>query len=147
MKKKKWLWILLCVVLLAGLAVFFFRPVTKIGITSYVKRNVESLEDYVAEVTKTEYGTFGYGEYNEWIVSLDTKTGMVQFDTVGFGIVPSSSHWGFYYSPEDKPLGFDGTDVEFKESGKGWLWQEENGDNRNYTEKITDNWYWFKMEF
>ena len=141
MKKKKWPWILLCVILLAGLAVFFLRPVTKTAISSYVQRHLQDLESFVAGESS------GGDEYNGWSVSRNAKTGMVQFDVGGFGLVPSSSYWGFYYSPGDEPMGFDGAEVEFTESGKGWLWQEEKGDNRNYTEKITDNWYYFKAEF
>ena len=54
---------------------------------------------------------------------------------------------GFYYSPENQPLGFQGTDMDFIEDGQGWRWKEEDGDNWDYTEKIMDKWYFFEMHF
>ncbi len=63
------------------------------------------------------------------------QTGVVEFQTSAFGLMPSSAYSGFYYSPEDAPMGSQSVQVEFVESGDGWLWEKPEGDNRQYTEK------------
>lgn len=76
----------------------------------------------------------------------------VGFTTGGRGIGPETAYCGFYYSKEDKPLGFQGTDMELLEDGAGWSWQGEKdgqggGDNHYYTERIQFAWYYYEMYF
>lgn len=71
---------------------------------------------------------------------------MVEF-TKGSGFGASTVYHGFYYSPLDIPLGFQGTSVEFSQEEDSWVWREENGDNWERTKKIADHWYWFEMHF
>lgn len=72
----------------------------------------------------------------------------VEFETFAFGLAPSSAYYGFYYSPENKPVGYESCgELSFQRDGIGWLWEEENGDNWVYTEKIKDHWYWFERHY
>jgi hypothetical protein len=71
----------------------------------------------------------------------------IDFYCYGFGIVPSSIYYGFYYSSNDKPMGFQAAPVKLDVDGNGWQWQETNGDNYYYTEKITSHWYYYKAGF
>ena len=74
-------------------------------------------------------------------------SGQVEFELSSWGISPASVYEGFYYSPEDKPLGFQGVSVHFVPDGNGWTWSEPSGDNRQYTERIASHWYCYKAVF
>jgi len=72
---------------------------------------------------------------------------LVDYFCYGFGLVPSSAYYGFYYSGDGKPAGFQGVDYELMKEGNGWTRSEKDGDNWYYTEQILDNWYYFKAGF
>jgi len=65
----------------------------------------------------------------------------------GSGLVPSSTYYGFYYTSNDEPVGFQAAPVKLEVDGDGWKWIESNGDNRYYTEKIADHWYYYEAGF
>lgn len=71
----------------------------------------------------------------------------VNFRTGARGMGSETAYCGFYYSPEDKPIGFQGTDMELTAEGSGWAWQESDGDNEYYTERIQFGWYYYEMYF
>lgn len=71
----------------------------------------------------------------------------IDFYCYGFGIVPSSVYYGFYYVSDDEPMGFQGVSVKLEPYGDGWKWKEVNGDNAYYTEKIKDHWYYYEASF
>ncbi len=73
--------------------------------------------------------------------------GMVEFTTSYWGIAPSGVKKGFYYSPENIPLGYNygGEVLSFLPYEAGWLWEEEDGNNTMYTERIVDHWFWFEF--
>jgi type I restriction enzyme M protein len=47
-----------------------------------------------------------------------------------FGLIPSTTYKGFYYSEDDEPHGFQDVPVEFVKSGNGWSWAESEGEIR-----------------
>ena len=75
----------------------------------------------------------------------------VEFYCGGSGLVPSSSYYGFYYSPDDLPLAVDVTQTEnLKAEGNGFGWKEPGGlggDNWYYTERIMENWYYYESHY
>jgi len=79
--------------------------------------------------------------------SLSENKLYMDFFCNGFGIVPSSIYYGFYYVSNDEPTGFQAVPVKFEPDGDGWKWRELNGDNWNYTEKIADHWYYYEAGF
>ena len=65
----------------------------------------------------------------------------------GFGLVPSSVYYGFYYSPEDIPVGTgEGQLVKAEGDNAGWSWQGY-GDNGGEIRKIKPHWYYYKCWF
>lgn len=82
---------------------------------------------------------------------ISNKDKFVDFYCSGSGLVPNSVYYGFYYISNDMPLGFQAQPVEFTPDGDGWRWEEKwenpNSDNWMYTEKITDNWYYYEAGF
>ena len=122
--KKKWLALLLCVAAAAGClyAAALHTHSTKEGVINYVQANQAALEPFA----------FGLLEY---------PVGETRYNG------SSTAYEGFYYSEDDRPIGFQGTELDFVQDGTGWSWKEEDGDNCEHIEKITAHWYWFRMSF
>ena len=71
---------------------------------------------------------------------------VVEFTTGGFGLAPSSSYHGVYYSADGEPAAFQNTDVPLGPSREGWIWHGR-GDNYGETRHINENWYTFYASF
>ena len=70
----------------------------------------------------------------------------VCFDAGVWGFGSSISYWGVAYVPSDCPVGFQGLDMAGAAPlGEGWLWEEKDGDNRCYVERLAPGYY--KMQF
>ena len=72
---------------------------------------------------------------------------IIEYFCKGYGIVPAGLYTGFYYTSVDEPTGFQGATHKLTKTKNGWEWREPNGDNFDYTEKITENWYYYKAGF
>lgn len=144
--KKKWLALLLCVAAAAGClyAAALHTHSTKAGVINYVQVNQAALEQFAFGLLEDPVGET---RYNGWQVNSYQDAGMVEFITKGTGIGSSTAYEGFYYSEDDRPIGFQGTELDFVQDGLGWSWKEEDGDNCEHIEKITAHWYWFRMSF
>ncbi|MGI6255677.1 MAG: hypothetical protein ACOYJZ_08595 [Acutalibacter sp.] len=69
----------------------------------------------------------------------------VEFSCDGWGLVPSSSYYGFYYSPQG-PRAFQGVEVELTPQDGGYAWQAE-GDNHGFTREIGNGFYYYEAHF
>ena len=70
---------------------------------------------------------------------------MVQIQVGAWGLAPSSTHWGVYFSPEDSPLPYDGAQVSLAPQGQGFAWEREG--NTGYTQRLEQGWYFFTASF
>ena len=71
----------------------------------------------------------------------------VDFFVTGFGLAPSSTYYGFYYSQEDLALPYLEETAKISEVEEGvWSWKG-NGDNKGVTKKIADCWYYYEASF
>lgn len=86
------------------------RPFSKKSIQSYVLRNQDELTNYARKVI--EEHPMGPLEWNGWKVYYYADD-MVEFCTGSFGLIPSTTYKGFYYSEDDEPHGFQDVPVEF----------------------------------
>ena len=147
MKKRKAVLAAVCVlcILVIAYAAVFQKRVEKADIIEYVQTNQEALERFATGLLADPPGVTAYNE--EWQISWYPATGMVEFITKGTGIGSATAYEGFYYSEDDRPIGFQGTEVDFVRDDTGWSWEEADGDNHERTEKITAHWYWFQMDF
>ena len=146
MKKLKAVLAAVCVlcILVIVYATVFQKRAEKTDIIEYVQTNQDALEQFTtALMADPPKGT----AYNGWQVAYYPATGMVEFITKGTGIGSATAYEGFYYSEDDRPIGFQGTEVDFVRDDTGWSWEEADGDNHERTEKITAHWYWFQMDF
>ncbi len=81
-------------------------------------------------------------------VRYDADEDYYEFYCGGAGIVPASSYYGFYYSPQDAPLAVDATQTEnLSPVQDGYGWRETKGDNSYYTERIMENWYYYESHY
>lgn len=112
----------------------------------YVKANRSDLESFSADIIKNNPSDTRTA-YHGWDVCYWKDARMVEFQATAFGIGSSTCYCGFYYSPDDSLLGFQGTDVDFIKDGDNWKWEEKQGDNKEYLKKIAKNWYWYKIYF
>ena len=156
-RRTKKLWIglgvlLAALVLLAVLWLKLFQP--QWAVERYVLGHQEELNAYVQRLLETDpaqmenhHGWWAEDSYDGWKVSYYPQSGKIEFETSAFGLAPSSAYTGFYYAPLDEPMGYQGVEVEFAREGDGWLWEESEGDNRQYTRQITEHWYWYDVRF
>lgn len=132
--------------MLIGFVLLVTIPSTKQSTFEYVQNNCTDLELFATELIAGS-GKDTSTTYKRWNVSYWRDTNLVEFITHSKGIVPNSVIFGFYYSPDNIPLGFQGFQMKFDEYESGWKWIDEKSDNWEYTEKIIDNWFWFEMNF
>lgn len=131
---------------LIGLVLLVTIPSAKQSAFEYVQNNCADLESFATELIADSDKDIST-TYMRWDVSYWHDTNSVEFITHNKGIVPNSVICGFYYSPENIPLGFQGFQMKFDEYGSGWKWIDAESDNWEYTERIIDNWFWFEVNF
>lgn len=97
-----------------------------------------------------ESGDFSYFDDSQVIQDIAVCENYVEFSCGGAGVGPQTAYCGFYYTETDDmyaiwcaPSGGE----TLTSAGEGYLWEEENGDNRYYTEKICDNFYYYEASF
>jgi len=78
------------------------------------------------------------------VQGIDVFDNSIEFFFGGFW---RDYYCGAIWTFNGKPVGFQGENMELVPLGKGWEYKEAQGDNRYYTEKIIDNWYFYEMSF
>ena len=139
MKKRKWIWIGLAVILVVSV-ILLSNPQVRTNL--FVKLYHDDIEEGLrihAGVPADDVVLFGYQYVNTW----EGEHSMVEFLITTRG----DSYYGCYYSPDDVPLAFQNTEAELTQCGHdSWKWSAE-GDNAGKTMKIMDHWYYFEASF
>lgn len=139
MKKRKWIWIGLAVILIAAV-LLVNNP--QIRTNLFVRLYHEQIEEGLrinAGVPADDVVLFGYKYVNTW----EGNYSMVEFLISTRG----DTYYGCYYSPDDVPLAFQNVDAKLTQDGHDyWEWKAE-GDNHGSTSKIMDHWYYFEASF
>ena len=107
-------------------------------------------EEEEALLKAIEDGNFSAFENKGFIQDIDADKAVVDFSCGGAGIGSGTSYVGFYYTSDN-----DMTAVWCAPSSadlltplrNGFEWQEQNGDNRYYTEHICGNFYYYEASF
>lgn len=86
------------------------------------------------------------------VMEIDTSASdnrfFISFDCGGKGFGSVMTYYGFYYTQDDLPIGWGGEDVDLAQNSTGWTLKEsEDSDNIYYTERITDNWFYYEMSW
>ncbi len=155
-KKEHRVFAMILLIIVAALAVvwvqfgpFFLTEQSRVE--NYVKSHSDKLEVTALNIMEREFEDVNFaGEKytSEKDGSLDIlynedSPDIVTFAAGATGWASETSYYGFYYSVKDEPW----LDENMIQEGDGWLWQEQDGDNSRYTEKIIDNWYYYEMHF
>lgn len=115
-------------------------------ISEYVNENILDLEQIVLEKINNTEGK-NLKEIKGINVYENVNNVIVQFETGGKGLVPSSTYYGFYYSKMNIPVSFDNSNFELEQiSDDKWCWQDV-GDNYGITIRIRENWFYFEASF
>ena len=139
------LFVVIGIIIICILGYFFLRTSSIEKTTSIVQKNKDTLTGIATEIMN-EKNVDGYHLHGVKQIYCWNDT-MVDFLCRSSGFASSTSYSGFYYSPDDVPLGFQGESMNFEEAEHGWKYTESEGDNWYYTEKICDNWYAYEMHF
>ena len=122
-------------------------------ISRFVTKNEAALTEIAEEVLKGKiYSETEYrGVEVEGLFEGDHP--MVQFYSFGTGLVPSSTYYGFYYSPEDVPLPYQNADDHYAVTGNpenakpGTTSYQGYGDNGGRTIRIMPCWFYYEAWF
>lgn len=142
MNKRKWIWIVLVIIVATVIVVNNPKVRTNLFVHLYHQQIEEGLR-INAGVPADDAVLFGYKSVNTW----PGEHSMVEFLISGSGLGSATSYYGCYYSPDDVPLAFQNMDVTLTQCGHdSWKWSGK-GDNRGKTMKIMDHWYYFEATF
>ena len=158
MKKVICVLLVLCLLLpLVGcsekdLAGAFFLLLVLTGEDSADKADVfEFVREKEDELLKAiEDGDFSAFENQGFIKDIDANKMVVDFSCGGAGVGSGTSYVGFFYTAADDMAAVwcaPYSEASLEPSGSGFAWQEENGDNRYYTEHICGHFYYYEASF
>lgn len=138
MKWKKWLAVLLAVLILA--IGYLRNPLLRVR--TFVYLHHWQIEEPLVTHNSVPV-IWGVKSHNTWEGEHD----MTEFLLFYSGFGSETTCYGCYYSWDDVPLAFQNQDVELIQNGHAyWTWQGE-GDNCGATQKIMDHWYYFEASF
>lgn len=108
-------------------------------------------EDYTVILDDIKNNNFDNTEKLERIESISQKENYIDLYCGGAGIGSATSYYGFYYSENDSIDDMQNINYpageELKPDGSGYSWNEMDGDNRFYVEKIMDNFYYYESHY
>lgn len=104
-------------------------------------RNEEALQDIAQRFDAGMRSGF-VTETLRGIHSVHAQRESLVFVTEQTGIAPAGTVAGFYYSPEDVPIPYEKGHA-LREENSIWRWQGR-GDNRGWTGRIIENWFYFE---
>ena len=135
--KRVWFW-LLAIAALIALVSWLRSP--EMLFRLHRGKFEQAAQEMLAE-RETDISIFDVDDIDIWGTGEDA---MVEFRTGAFGIVPSGSYWGVYYSADGSPKPFQNSDNELIPDGDGWVWQEADSDNHGETYPLGGGWYAFE---
>ena len=141
MKRKR---ILILVILMAVVLGLVFR---KQLIQTYVKVFHSSMEAYAENLLA--HGSTADASYGLWDVDVYDEANMVEFRTGGFGLAPSSTYQGFYYSGDNRHQVFSAADASIAQleiDGDAAAWTDGT-DNHGTSTRFLDRWFWYEASF
>lgn len=107
-------------------------------------------ENEAALLKAIEDKDFSAYENKGFIKKIDCDILVVDFSCGGAGVGSGTSYVGFFYTADDDMAAVwcaPYSEASLEPSGSGFAWQEENGDNRYYTEHICGHFYYYEASF
>ena len=113
----------------------------KEDIFAFVREREEELLQVI------ECGDFSAFENKGFIGDIQASGTCIDFSRGGAGIGSGTSYVGFFYTPDNDITAVWCAGGPLTPSGDGYAWQQEDGDNRYYTEHICGNFYYYEASF
>lgn len=110
----------------------------------FVLENEEELRKAI------EDGDFSAFENQGIVKDIDPYETVVDFYCGGAGVGSGTSYVGFYYSPDNDVTAVwcaPSSISDLTPSGDGYEWSETGGDNRYYTQRICENFWYYEASF
>jgi hypothetical protein len=107
-------------------------------------------ENEAALLKAIEDKDFSAYENKGFIKKIDCDILVVDFSCGGAGVGSGTSYVGFFYTADDDMAAVwcaPYSEASLEPSGSGFAWQQENGDDRYYTEHICGNFYYYEASF
>ena len=116
------------------------------GIERFLAANQAALEEIAADCLRGSQTAARYkGVEIEGVFPGEHR--IVQFFSGGFGLTPSSTYCGFYYSEDGVPAAYQNVDVPLTPAGEdAWRWSDGT-DNGGMTRRITEHWFSYQAWF
>ena len=115
----------------------------KIQTISIVNHNRDTILKNIEENDiKSLYKIKGIKEIN-----VQKESEYINFLCFGYGIGSGTVYYGFYYSYDNKVHNVFSDKIELISDGIGYSYKQLDGDNTYYTEKITNNLYYYEAHF
>lgn len=113
-----------------------------------VRTVFEDQEEVIRErITDTETKDKDKWKDLEGVIEVEKENeGALRFRCVSEGIVSAGFEAGFYYSPENKPICVGWLSGPLTEDGEGYSYKEEGTDNHYYTEKMSEDFYYYSIK-
>lgn len=144
--KKKRIWIVIILLFLCLIALTVWSRSSQPGISLFVTLHQRDLEE-IAASRLAQSGTSDRYRGIKVEGLFPGESPIVQFSTVGFGLVPSAAYWGFYYSESGQPAAYQNADLELVPvSDNEWTWTDGT-DNGGSTRRIDAHWFTYKAWF
>ncbi len=155
---KKYLCILLATVMLCTLSgcskmlgLAYFIALIEMGddraekedIFEFVIENEDALLKAIADGTVEDFENIDIIKN----ISVSENDGDIEFYCGGYGIGPSTSYVGFYYTPNEGMTSISPASLQPTPYGDGYEWREEDGDDRWYREHICGNFYYYEDSY
>lgn len=135
--------IIMIVILILLLGMIFREKL----IQTYVIVAREHLETYAEKLLDSDDRQSD--RYGFWKVRSCPEEQTVEFHTGGFGLAPSSTYKGFYYSADNVHKVFSVADkslATMDSEGDLATWTDGT-DNHGTSMRIADNWFWYEASF
>lgn len=116
----------------------------KDDVFAFVQENEAALLKAIEDKDFSDYENKGF------IKKIDCDILVVDFSCGGAGVGSGTSYVGFFYTADDDMAAVwcaPYSEASLEPSGSGFAWQEENGDNRYYTEHICGHFYYYEASF
>lgn len=128
---------------------------TVVGLMSDDRADKDDIFEFVWEneaalLKAIEDKDFSAYENKGFINKIDRDLDVVDFACGGAGMGPETSYVGFFYTAEHDMAAVwcaPYSEESLEPSGSGFVWQEQDSDNRYYTEHICGNFYYYEASF
>ena len=81
-------------------------------------------------------------------ISVERTWQYVEYSCGATGLAVSGSYYGFYYVSNDRPIVIEGNrGAKLTPEGNGWRYKRDENSLGYYTERITENWFYYEDHF